>query len=105
MITFVDLTFSPSGEHAGAVVAKLARLEGVSSVMGEHDVMFRWKAPREFNDRLRAIHSALMGTGATYRVFTVEDSYQSMDPVPWIPPVESGPSHHPAYPEGKRETG
>ncbi|MCI4350686.1 MAG: hypothetical protein L3K15_04155 [Thermoplasmata archaeon] len=105
MITFVDLTFSPNGMHAGIVVAKLQHLEGVSSVMGEHDVMFRWKSAAEFDARIRAIHAALHGTGALYRVFTVEDSYQSRDPVPWIPPIEARPTHHPAYPEAKNDVG
>lgn len=104
MITFVDLTFSPEGEHAGAVIERLGKLPGVSSVMGQHDVMFRWKTAREFDTRISAVHRALRGSGATYRVFTVEDSYQSLDPVPWIPPEGQGPSHHPAYPEARRSS-
>jgi hypothetical protein len=104
MITFVDLTFSPKGLPAGAVIAELTKIPGVSSVMGEHDVMFRWKVSSEFDAKTRAIHAALDGTGATYRVFTVEDSYQSRDPVPWIQPVEERTAHHPAYPEGDGPT-
>jgi hypothetical protein len=105
MITFVDLTFSPDGEYSGHIVGKLQRIEGVTSVMGEHDVMFHWTKPEEFERRMRAIQKALVGTGATFRIFTVEDSYQSRDPVPWIPPYEAGPSHHPAYPEEAGKSG
>jgi hypothetical protein len=100
MITFVDLAFSPEGRPSTQVVAKLQSLEGISSVMGEHDVMFRWKTAAEFEKRMGSIHAALKGSGATYRVFTVEDSYQSRDPVPWISTLEGQPAHHPAYPEG-----
>ncbi|MCI4319845.1 MAG: hypothetical protein L3K23_06925 [Thermoplasmata archaeon] len=101
MITFVDLVFSPEGRPSTEVVTKLQTLEGISSVMGEHDVMFRWKTAAEFDRRMGSIHAALKGSGATYRVFTVEDSYQSRDPVPWISPLDGQPPHHPAYPEGE----
>ena len=100
MITFVDLSFSPEGRPSTLIVAKLQALHGVTSVMGEHDVMFRWKTAAEFESRMQSIHTALKGSGATYRVFTEEDSYQSRDPVPWISPVEGTPAHHPAYPDG-----
>ncbi len=99
MITFIDLFFSPQGPPAATIVARLQRLKGVSSVMGEHDLMFQWKSTQEFDDQMRAIHAALEGTHVRYRVFTVEDSYQSRDPVPWIRPIETGPTHHPAVPE------
>lgn len=102
MITFVDLTFSPRGLHPGVVIDRLQRLEGVTSVMGEHDVMFHWKTPAEFDARVGAIHSALVDTGTTYRVFTVEDSYQSRAPVPWIPSLADEPPQHPAHPEDSR---
>jgi hypothetical protein len=101
MITFVDLTFSPSGERAAVVVAKLQAIRGVTSVMGEHDAMFHWKTDSEFDERMEAIHKALGDTGATYRVFTVEDSYQSKDPVPWIGPLDGEPSRHPALSKEK----
>jgi hypothetical protein len=98
MITFVDLTFSPKGQNAAAVVAKLQRIPGVSSVMGEHDVVFHWRDAEEFARQVQAIHAALLDTEATYRLFTVEDSYQSRDPVPWIAAVDAEPPHHPAVP-------
>lgn len=96
MITFVDLTFSPKGMAASAVVARLQKIPGVTSVMGEHDVMFHWRTNQEFDHHLQLVHKALEGTEATYRVSTVEDSYQSLDPVPWIGPMDSAPPHHPA---------
>jgi len=99
MITFIDLTFSPDGEDAAAVTAKLQRIPGVSSVMGEHDLVFHWSEPAEFASKIRAIHQALHGSEATYRVFTVENTYQSRDPVPWIGSVDTEPPHHPAVPE------
>jgi len=99
MITFIDLIFSPKGEDAARVAAKLQRIPGVSSVMGEHDLVFHWSEPAEFAAKVRAVHTALEGTEATYRVFTVEDTYQSRDPVPWIGSVDSEPPHHPAMPE------
>lgn len=103
MMTFVDLTFSPRGLPAGAVLDRLQRISGVSSVMGEHDLLFHWKTAEEFTGRLLAIHEALKGTEATYRIFTVEDSYQSKDPVAWFPSVDPEPADHPAYPR-KRTT-
>jgi hypothetical protein len=99
MITFIDLIFSPRGQPAGTIIDRLQRLPGISSVMGEHDLLFHWKTPEEFNAKLLAIHQALAGTEATYRIFTVEDSYQSRDPVPWIPAVDTDPTNHPAYPK------
>lgn len=101
MITFIDLTFDPTGSNAAVVVAKLQQVPEVTSVMGEHDAMFHWKTNTEFDERIAAIHEALNGTGATYRVFTVEDSYQSKDPVPWIGPLDGEPSRHPALSKGK----
>jgi hypothetical protein len=99
MITFVDLSFAPRGMHAGKVIDALQGLEGVTSVMGEHDVMFRWRTPEEFDEMVAAIHEVLADTGATYRIFTVEDSYQSKDPVPWIPPPNrANVGRHPAHP-------
>ena len=100
MITFVDLIFSPMGQHAGQVVRRLQELAGVHPVMGDHDVMFRWKTAAEFDRTMQAIHDALGGTGATYRVFTVEDSYLTRDMVPWIQPLGEDPSEHPGFPEG-----
>jgi hypothetical protein len=99
MITFVDLIFSPKGKNAAEVVARLQRIPGVSSVMGEHDVVFHWTEPTEFASTIRAIHAALDGTEATYRVYTVEDSYQSRDPVPWIASIDPAPPHHPGVSE------
>ena len=99
MITFIDLTFSPRGMQAAAVVARLQRIPGITSVMGEHDVMFHWRTNQEFDHFIQLIHKALEGTDALYRVFTVEDSYQSRDPVPWIAAMDNEPPHHPAVPE------
>jgi hypothetical protein len=101
MITFIDLRFSPKGLYAGVVIDRLQRLPGVTSVMGEHDLCFHWATPEEFNHHLLSIHKALRGSEATYRLFTVEDSYQSRDPVTWFPAVDSEPSVHPAYPKKK----
>jgi hypothetical protein len=101
MITFIDLTFSPRGTPAGVVIDRLQRLSGVSSVMGEHDLLFHWQRPDEFSAQLAAIHEALQGTEATYRIFTVEDSYQSREPPRWFPAVDPEPSDHPAYPRRK----
>jgi hypothetical protein len=98
MITFIDLIFSPSGLDAGVVIDRLQRVPGVSSVMGEHDLLFHWTSPDEFNRQLRAIHAALQGSGASYRIFTVEDSYQSKAPVSWFPAIDAEPAGHPAYP-------
>ncbi|HEV2519395.1 MAG TPA: hypothetical protein VGX00_02075 [Thermoplasmata archaeon] len=97
LITFIDLTFSPAGLPASAVVAKLQTLPGVSSVVGEHDLMFTWDTPSEFDEQIRKIHSVLAGTGATYRVFTVADSYQARDFSAWIPSDPPRPTSHPAY--------
>lgn len=99
MITFVDLSFSPEGTDAATVVSRLQRIPGVTSVMGEHDVMFHWRTNDEFSRLIREVHRALGRTGVLYRVFTVEDSYQSRDPVPWIAPLDAEPPRHPAVPE------
>lgn len=99
MITFIDLTFSPSGSPVPTVLARLQRIPGVTSVMGDHDVMFHWRTTAEFDAQMLAIHRTLHETGATYRVCTVEDSYQSLDPVPWVGPGMADPPQHPAIPE------
>ena len=107
MMTFIDLTFSPSGQPPFTVVAKLQRIPGVTSVMGNHDVMFRWQTNAQFDEKIRAVHHALRETGATYRVFTVEDSYQSLEPVSWVPPVEAEPelAQHPAVMDRRESRG
>jgi hypothetical protein len=97
MITFVDLIFSPEGVPAGVAIDRLQRLDGVTSVMGEHDVLFRWQTTEEFTRKMQLIHEELRGTGAQYRIHTVEDSYQSMAPLTWFPGTEADTSGHPAY--------
>jgi len=65
MITFIDLTFSPNGSDASVVSDRSQHLEGISSVMGEHDLLFHWNTAEEFSERLKSIHEALAGTEAT----------------------------------------
>ena len=103
--TYVDISFSSSGMDAHAVARRLQRLAKVTLVAGDHDLYFDWKDTAEFEVHISAIHRALAGTGATYRVRTEVDPAATGKPVGWLPPLEDGPVPNPAYPEPRTTPG
>ena len=96
--TFVDLTFSASGTNVVVVVRHLQKLSGIAFITGEHDLYFDWHDENEFESRATAIHEALAGTGATYRVHTVADRTVAPEPMAWPPVPSQTPEENPAFP-------
>ena len=105
MRTYVDVSFSSSGTDAVVVGRRLQALEGVSFIAGEHDLEFQWQDVEEFQARIRAIHKALAGTGATYRVHTMTDNPPFQEPTGWPPVLQQETPANPAFPKRKDPKG
>ena len=91
MRTFVDITFAAGGVTPAKVVERLSRVRDISFLKGPHDVVFHWETTEEFWQRVGAIHQALHGTGATYRLETIDDQAIASVVSPWaggLPPAE-----------------
>ena len=97
MRTYVDLSFSSDGTIATVVADRIREIARVSLITGEHDIVFEWETVEEFQERLRAIHNALAGTHATYRVQTVSGSEDGLPAVAWPPGLREVPEEHPGY--------
>lgn len=95
--SFVDITFSSSGMIASMVVRRLHSLPHVRFISGDHDLYFDWNEPEEFDSKLKVIHDALAGTGATYRVHTRLEGSAWAKPIPWPPSVLETPEENPAF--------
>jgi hypothetical protein len=97
MRTYVDVTFSSDGTVATVVAERLRDLAGVTLLTGEHDIAFDWTTVEGFRERIRAIHEALAGTHATYRVMTQEADDTGTPWVAWPPPLQDTPVENPGY--------
>lgn len=87
------------------VVRKLQHLMHITFISGEHDLYFDWTSPEEFESRLKAVHEALVGTGATYRVHTQTEHSPWAKPSPWPPPISEAPEENPAFVKRKEPPG
>jgi hypothetical protein len=97
MHTYVDLYFSPNGENPLAIADRLRRQAGVSLIVGPHDIAFEWQTVEEFRTKLSAIHDALQGSDASYRVESVEESPEFIEPTTWPPTIVRSQPSHPGY--------
>ena len=97
MRTFIDLTFSAEGPSPVKLAEQFKRVMGLSFIVGDHDLMFEWRTPEEFRERLEQIHAILRPTGAYYRVATAEDEVDLSPAVSWPPALNGEPRAHPAY--------
>jgi hypothetical protein len=96
MYSYIDLYFSPQGVSPLEIADRLRNSAGVSFIVGTHDLMFEWRNVEEFRDRMSRIHTALAGTGATYRVESVEETPEFVEPVSW-PPAIVRAAEHPGF--------
>jgi hypothetical protein len=105
MRTYVDVSFASGGKDAVVVGRRLRAVEDVSFVAGEHDLMFHWQDVEEFEACILAIHKALAGTGATYRVHTTTNGSPLGEPNSWPPGLGDEPPENPAFPRRKDAKG
>jgi hypothetical protein len=99
MYTYIDIFFSPEGTNPLDVADRLRSAASLAFIVGPHDVLFEWRTVEEFRDRLTKIHEALAGTGVSYRVQSMEDTPDFVEPVSWPPTLVRAPEH-PAYSNG-----
>lgn len=102
MRTYVDITFSSDGTIPTVVAERLRELAGVSILVGHHDVAFDWTDVAEFRQKVKAIHDALVGTHATYRVETIEDDDGSSRFLTWPPAGNDNPAENPGFRSQRR---
>jgi len=93
MRSYIDLYFAPGDVTPLEIAERIRRATGLEFVRGPHDLLFEWATVEEFQAKLDQLHGALRGTGAFYRVETVEDDPEFAVPVPWTPVPRSSPSH------------
>lgn len=93
MYSYIDLYFSPDGVSPLEIAERVRATAGVSSIVGARDLLFEWHSVEEFRDRLQRIHSALAGTGATYRIESLEESPEFLEPVIWPPAIVRAAEH------------
>jgi hypothetical protein len=93
---YVNLYFSPAGEDPLSVADRLRRAAGVNFILGSHDLFFDWSDVDEYREKLTRIHVALRGTGATYRVESLEEGPEFVEPAPW-PVIGKSQEEHPGY--------
>ena len=105
MRTFVDVSFASGGKDALVVGRRLTAVEGVDFIAGEHDLVFHWQNVEEFEARIFAIHKALIGTGATYRVHTAEEDSPFGEPNSCPSGLVNEPPTNPAFPKRKDAKG
>jgi hypothetical protein len=97
MRTYVDITFSSEGRPATSVAERLLDRAGLALITGPHDLCFEWSSVEEFQRCVEAIHAALEGTHATYRLETLDDEDDSPEPVSWPPGLRESPRKNPGY--------
>jgi hypothetical protein len=97
MRTYIDLYFSPDAVSPTDIGERIQKLAGLSYIRGPHDLIFEWTTMTEFHEILGKIHGALAGTGVLYRVETVAEEPAFVEPIPWAPPLSTGPGTHPLY--------
>ncbi|MCI4340602.1 MAG: hypothetical protein L3K06_01585 [Thermoplasmata archaeon] len=97
MHTYIDLYFTPDGVSPLEIADRLRRHAELTFVVGPHDLVFEWQTVDEFRERLGKVHTALQGTGVSYRVQSSgDDSF--VQPAAWPPSLQSEPQQHPGYP-------
>lgn len=101
MRTYVDISFSSDGTVATVVADRIREIAHVSLITGEHDIVFDWTTVEEFRERIRAIHNALAGTRAMYRVETVLEDGEGGLLSSWPPSLRAEPEENPGYPSRK----
>lgn len=87
MRSYIDLYFAPGEMTPLEIAERVRRATGLSFVRGPHDLLFEWETEEEFRAMLGKIHAALRGSGAFYRVETVDDGPQFVAPIPWPAPL------------------
>ncbi|MGA7922553.1 MAG: hypothetical protein WCA77_01060 [Thermoplasmata archaeon] len=97
MRSFVDITFAADGPSPMEIAEDLKRGTGLSFIVGTHDLVFEWRTPEEFRERLEQLHEFLKGTGSYYRVHTAEEEGTGSAAIAWPPALGSEPQLHPAY--------
>jgi hypothetical protein len=97
MFSYVDLYFTPEGMDPLEVATRLRHAAKVTFIVGPHDLCFEWKSVEEFRARMGLIHAALLGTGVSYRVESVEEHPAFVEPETWPPAFVQEPPHNPAY--------
>jgi hypothetical protein len=97
MHTYIDLYFSPNGANPLAIAERLRERAGVTFIVGPHDIAFEWQTVEEFRSKLSAIHEALRGSDASYRVESVEESPEFIEPTTWPPSLVRSLPAHPGY--------
>ncbi len=100
MHSYVDFYFSPDGASPIDVAERVRDRIGLVPIVGAHDLVFEWSTVEEFRRVLRQLHDAVQGTGTKYRIETVAEDPQFVEPIPWPPAIHAGPSRHPAFGRG-----
>ena len=95
MRSYIDLYFAPGDVRQLEIADRLRASTGLGFVRGPHDLAFDWSTVAEFRGMLDRVHAALRGTGAFYRVETVDEEPGFGPPVPW--PAAPGPGRHPGF--------
>jgi hypothetical protein len=97
MHSYVDLYFASDGDSPLDIADRLRATAGLSFVVGSHDLAFEWDTVDQFRTTLGKIHTALQGTGVSYRVETVAEEPKFVDPIPWPPLLPRSPPTHPGF--------
>jgi len=87
MRSYIDLYFTAETLPPRELSKRLLQMANLSFIVGSHDLTFEWRTEEEFEARLGKLHSALKGTGVTYRVETIVEDQAAIPPVSWPPPV------------------
>jgi len=99
MKTYVDLIFAADGMNPAVVVDRLRSVAQITQLVGEHDLVFHWNTVEDFRSRVTAVHSALAGTGISYRLHTdVERSLLASGVGEWTPLSRGGGTATPTNP-------
>ncbi len=101
MHTYVDLYFTPDGVSPLEIAERLRLHANLSFIVGPHDLVFEWRSVEEFQTILGKLHTALKGTGVTYRVQSTGDDPMFVEPTAWPPSLQAEPQQHPGYPTGR----
>jgi hypothetical protein len=95
VLTYVDLFFPSGGPYASGIAKSLRDRLGLSFIQGAHDLSFQWRSPEEFADWVERLHGALRGTGALYRLVSVQEEEHPVAFEGWppmlVPATPSGP--------------
>jgi len=97
MHSYIDLYFTPEGVSPLEVSERLRKTAGLSFIIGPHDLAFEWETVEQFREQLHRVHEALRGLGVSYRVETVAEDPAYVEPIPWPPAFNRGPTTHPGY--------